>query len=219
LRLRLLASTVLRVAPAELRSRARGRFGGELRRAGSFAQLSLLGAQACLDAAGAGRALGLLWTSAHGALLATRAALVEQLQECEPVMPFTFVATQPHLAAALLAQRSHTVARSAFLYLGPDGWPWLMHVARAWLADCDQVLVGWVEESTTEDVAHQSDWCLLASGAGGVQCEPSQDDAPALQATTSDWLSRLAAWQCAPRGPLTLRGAAQAWRFSAFEAS
>lgn len=173
--MRLLAPTVLRVAPAELGVRARARFGGELRRAGSFAQLGLLGAQACLDAAGAGRALGLLWTSAHGALLATRAALAEQLQEGEPVMPFTFVATQPHLAAALLAQRSHPVTRSAFLYLAPEDWPWLIHLAQAWLADCDRVLLGWVEESTTDEVAHQSDWCLFARGAGEVQCEPSQD--------------------------------------------
>ena len=221
--MRLLAPTVLRIAPAELRSRARERFGGELRRAGSFAQLGLLGAQACLDAAGGGRPFGLLWTSAHGALLATQAALAEQLLEGEPVMPFTFVATQPHLCAALLAQRSHAVTRSAFLYLVPEDWPCLLQLAAAWLAECGQVLLGWVEESTVENLPHQSDWCLVAGGASGVKCEAVQAGAEVLQATTADWLSRLAAWHGAPHAPLTLRGAAQAWRFSAaasaFEAS
>lgn len=171
LTVKLLAPTVLRIAPGELRARAHERFDGELRRAGSFAQLCLLGAQACLDTAdthGYTRgSLGLLWTSAHGALLATRAALRDGLQRSEPAMPFTFVATQPHLAAALLAQRSHTVARSAFLYLDADGWPWLARLAQAWLADCEQVLVGRVEESAVEAIAHQSDWCLLTNRPAG----------------------------------------------------
>jgi hypothetical protein len=173
--MRLLAPTVLRLAPAQLRARVGQRFGAQLRRAGSFAQLALLGAEACLDAAGAGRTLGVLWGSAHGALLSTRAALAEQREEGEPVMPFTFVATQPHLAAALLAQRSHPVARSAFLYVAADDWPWLMHLARAWLADCERVLLGWVEESAAEDVPHQSDWCALARDGTGLRCEPSGD--------------------------------------------
>ncbi len=160
----LLAPTALRIAPQELRARAHARFGGDLRRAGSFAQLCLLGAQDCLDAAPDGGPLGMLWTSTHGALLATRAALADGLQRGEPAMPFTFVATQPHLAAALLAQRSHTVARSAFVYLAADGWPWLARLARAWLPECGRILVGRVEESIADDVAHQSDWCLLANG-------------------------------------------------------
>ena len=160
----LLAPTALRIAPQELRARAHARFGGDLRRAGSFAQLCLLGAQDCLDAAPDGGPLGMLWTSTHGALLATRAALADGLPRGEPAMPFTFVATQPHLAAALLAQRSHTVARSAFVYLAADGWPWLARLARAWLPECGRILVGRVEESIADDVAHQSDWCLLANG-------------------------------------------------------
>ncbi len=164
--MQLLAPTILRIAPHELRGRARERFGGELRRAGSFAQLCLLGAQACLDAAGGAEPFGVLWTSTYGALLATRAALADGLQRGEPAMPFTFVATQPHLAAALLAQRSHTVTRSAFLYLAADGWPWLARLGEAWLAECGQVLVGRVEESLAEDVAHQSDWCLLTNRLG-----------------------------------------------------
>lgn len=161
----LLAPTVLRIAPHELRARAHARFGGELRRAGSFAQLCLLGAQDCLDAAPASGPLGMLWTSTHGALLATRAALADGLSRGEPAMPFTFVATQPHLAAALLAQRSHPIARSAFVYLAAQGWPWLAQLARTWLVDCGGILVGRVEESIAEDIAHQSDWCLLADGA------------------------------------------------------
>lgn len=162
--MRLLAPTVLRIAPHELRARAHARFGGELRRAGTFAQLCMLGAQDCLDAAPGRGPLGVLWTSTHGALLATRAALADGLARGEPAMPFTFVATQPHLAAALLAQRSHTVARSAFVYLAADGWPWLARLAQVWLAECTQVLVGRVEESVEEAAAHQSDWCLLAEG-------------------------------------------------------
>lgn len=157
----LLAPTVLRIAPPELRARTSARFGGELRRAGSFAQLCLLGAQDCLDAAGARGPLGMLWTSTHGALLATCAALADGLPRGEPAMPYTFVATQPHLAAALLAQRSHAIARSAFIYLAAEGWPWLARLAQAWLPECGQVLVGRVEESTAGDVAHQSDWCLV----------------------------------------------------------
>jgi hypothetical protein len=162
----LLAPTVLRVAPRELRARAQARFGAELRRAGSFAQLCLLGAQDCLDAAPAAGPLGMLWTSTHGALLATRAALADGLSRGEPAMPFTFVATQPHLAAAFLAQRSHPIARSAFVYLAAEGWPWLARLAQAWLPDFGRILVGRVEESIADDVAHQSDWCLLAKEPG-----------------------------------------------------
>ena len=121
--MRLRAPTVLRIAPEELRARARKRFGGELRRAGSFAQLCLLGAQACLDAAGVRGPLGVLWTSAHGAALATRAALKEGLQPGAPAMPFTFVATQPHLAAALIAQRSQAVRST----VRSSEWPPPMH--------------------------------------------------------------------------------------------
>jgi hypothetical protein len=186
LTLHLLAPTVLRIAPRELRERAHQRFGGELRRAGSFAQLCLLGAQACLDAANTRGSLGLLWTSAHGALLATRAALRDGLQKSEPAMPFTFVATQPHLAAALLAQRSREIARNAFLYLDADGWPWLARLAQAWLADCEQVLVGRVEESTAESIAHQSDWCLVMNQPAGAPCASLEDSEflRALEAAT-----------------------------------
>jgi len=158
---RLVAPTALRVPAAELKRRAHERFGDELRRAGSFAQLTLLGATACLEAAGGGGLLGMLWTSAHGTLLSTRAALGE-LRSGEPLMPFTFIATQPHLAAALLARRGIPVARSAFLYLEPGGERWLVELARVWLGDCERVLVGWVEESAADGVAHQSDWCVLA---------------------------------------------------------
>jgi hypothetical protein len=183
--MQLLAPTVLRIAPRELRARAHARFGGELRRAGSFAQLCLLGAQDCLDAAPARGPLGMLWTSTHGALLATRAALADGLARGEPAMPFTFVATQPHLAAALLAQRSHPIARSAFVYLAAEDWPWLARLARAWLAHCGRILIGRVEESVAEDVAHQSDWCLLANGSAEELSAPLEgsDFLRALQST------------------------------------
>jgi len=169
----MLAPTALRIAPAELRTLAHKRFGDKLRRAGSFAQLTLLGARACLEEARqneAGRtegaeSLGLLWGSSRGAALSTHAAL-HDLRSGDPVMPFTFVATQPHLGAALFAQHVHPVTRSAFLYLEPGGEPGLVELARAWLRDCDRVLVGRVEESAADDASHQSDWCLLARTAG-----------------------------------------------------
>ncbi len=173
--MQLRAPTVLRIAPGELRARAHARFGGELRQAGSFAQLCMLGAQACLDAAGGKRPLGVLWTSARGAALATRAALEDGLQPGAPAMPFTFVATQPHLAAALLAQRSHAIARSAFLYLAAGDWPWLARLAQAWLAECGQVLVGRVEESDAAGSAHQSDWCLFTNEPASPPDAPPGD--------------------------------------------
>src|SRR6266853_6202697 len=76
----LLAPTVLRVAPEDFPARVRARFAAELRRAGRFAQLCLLGAQACLDAAGGDGPLGVLLASEFGALHATRAALDEGLR-------------------------------------------------------------------------------------------------------------------------------------------
>lgn len=182
--MRLVAPTVLRIAPDELARRARERFGGELRRAGSFAQLSLLGAQACLDAAPKASSLGVLWASAHGAVGAARAAIAEAASG-EPVMPFTFVATQPHLAATLLAQRGAPVKRAAFVHVPPAAWPLLLDMAQAWLANCEAVLLGWVEEAaegiTGETAAHQSDWCLLRGKA-------ARDRAGTLPATFADWL-------------------------------
>ena len=211
----LVAPTVLRVAPDELSAQTRARFGAELRRAGGFAQLCLLGAQACLDAAGPGDSLGVLWSSGRGAAHAARAALAEWLRSGEPVMPFTFIATQPHLAGALLAQRSHPVARTAFLHLGADAWPWLLRLAQAWLGECEQVLVGWVEESNGEGAAHQSDWCIVRRRPAPVRCEAARDGVDAVAASTADWISRLAAWHAAPHAALALRGGADAWRFAA----
>ena len=155
----LVAPTILRVPPSELGARAKERFGGELRRAGTFAQLALLGAQACLDAAPSCASLGVLWASSHGAIGAARTAIAEAARG-EPVMPFTFVATQPHLAATLLAQRGAPVARAAFVHVEPTHWPRLLGIAQAWLAECEQVLLGWVEESLAGE-AQQSDWCVL----------------------------------------------------------
>lgn len=210
----LAAPTMVRVAAAQLAPRVRERFGGELRRAGTFAQLSLLGAQACLDAAPERSSLGVLWASSHGALGAARAALAEAARG-EPVMPFTFVATQPHLAATLLAQRSAPVARAAFVHVDAGGWPWLLRVAQAWLAGCEQVLLGWVEEAAEKDDTHRSDWCVLQNAPGELSCEPLREARGALPATSADWLARVAAWAAAPREPLALRGGGEAWRFAA----
>jgi len=208
----LAAPTVTRIGAAELAPRVRERFGGELRRAGTFAQLCLLGAQACLDAAPKSASLGVLWASGHGAVGAARAAIAEAASG-EPVMPFTFVATQPHLAATLLAQRSLPVARAAFVHPELAGWPLLLRLARAWLTDCDQVLLGWVEEAAAGG-EHQSDWCVLRKEPGELSCEPLREARGALPATSADWLARVAAWAAAPREPLALRGGSEAWRFT-----
>ena len=211
----------MRVPPAELGERARERFGGELRRAGSFAQLCMLGAQACLDAADvpgeppAARAgsVGVLWNSSRGPVGAVQAALAE-MRRGEPVMPFSFVALQPHLAATLLAQRSVPVARAAFVRLEDGGWPWLLAQASAWLASCDQVLLGWVEEGDAAGGAHQSDWCVLQRRPARVSCEALRETKGALPATGADWLARVTAWLASPREPLALRGSGEAWRFT-----
>jgi len=212
----LLAPTVLRVAPEDLPARVRARFAAELRRAGGFAQLCLLGAQACLEAAGGDGPLGVLWASEFGAVQATRAALDEDLKRGEPAMPFTFIAMQPHLAGALLAQRSHPVTRAACLYLAADAWPSLPQLAQRWLAECDRVLVGWVEESGAAGAAHRSDWCLLQKkpAAGAVRCERSLKADNAAAAAAEDWIPRVAAWRGSGHAPLLLRGGEDAWSFT-----
>jgi hypothetical protein len=212
----LLAPTALRVAPADFRGRVRERFAGGLRRAGSFAQLCLLGAQACLDAAGGEGRLGFLYASRLGALHAVRAALDEGLRRGEPAMPFNFIAMQPHLAGALLAQRGYAVTRTAHLHLAPGSWPLVLRAAQGWLAECERVLLGWVEESDSEDIAHRSDWCLLRRepAAGAARCTPEKSPEAAAPATAEDWIARVAVWRDAPRSPLLLRGDEEAWRFA-----
>jgi hypothetical protein len=210
----LLAPTALRIAPDDLAARVRARFAAELRRAGRFAQLCLLGAQACLDAAGGEGPLAVLWASEFGALHATRAALAEDLKRGEAAMPFSFIATQPHLAGALLAQRSHPVTRTACLYLPPEAWPSLPRLAQRWLAECEGVLVGCVEESGRDGAAHRSDWCLFRKtpAAGALRCERSLTAEGSADAAAEDWIPRVAAW----RGPgrLFLRGGEDAWSFA-----
>jgi hypothetical protein len=151
----------LRIPPSELRGRAHARFGDRLRRAGSFAQLTVLGAAACLEDAGGSGTLGLLWTSSRGAFLATRSALAE-LRSGE-LMPYTFIATQPHLAAPLFAEHVHPLARSAFVQVEPGQEALLETLARAWSRDCERVLIGQVEESAAEAAPHRSDWRLLGA--------------------------------------------------------
>jgi len=212
----LCAPTALRVAPGDLAAQVRARFANDLRRAGRYAQLCLLGAQACLDAARGEGATGVLWASQLGPLEATRAALDETLARGEPVMPFTFIAMQPHLAGALLAQRSPQVARTACLVLAPDAWPQLLRLAERWLADCERVLVGWVEESESAGAAHRSDWCLLRkqSAAGAIRCEHMPHSRDAAAATGEDWIARIGAWRGTPQAPLLLGGGESAWRFT-----
>ena len=210
----LLAPTTLRIAPAELAAQVRARFGADLRRAGSFAQLGMLGAQACLDAAGTAGSLGVLWSSPLGALRAIRAALDDDLRHDAPVMPFTFIAMQPHLAAALLA-RAHPVSRSAHLHLAADAWPWLLRIAQGWFSSCERVLVGCVEESEEHQRVHRSDWCLVqqAAVAGSIRAEAARDAAASV-ATVADWIARIGAWHAGARDPLALRGGGEAWRFT-----
>ena len=204
----LAAATTLRLGAGEIASLARDRFGGELRRAGAFTQLCLLGAQECLGAGPATGSLGVLCSSGHGAIGAARAALAEA-----PLMPFTFIATQPHLAAALLAQRAGPVPRAACVHVAADGWPWLLRLAQAWLAGCDRVLVGWVEEGDAS--ACRSDWCLFQRGAAALRCEALPAPAGALAATVADWIGRVVAWRAGARiEELALRGGEEAWRFT-----
>lgn len=212
----LLAPIVLRIAPEELPARVRARFGSELRRAGAFGQLCMLGAQACLDAAGDDGPLGVLWSSRLGALHAIRAALDESLPRGEPAMPFTFIGMQPHLAGALLAQRAHPVTRSAHLHLADEDWSLLLSVAQGWLAECERVLVGSVEESDSSGVAHKSDWCLLLKKpvAGAIRLEPAPHEDTAVAATAEDWIARIAAWRLESQAPLLMRGSDEAWRFA-----
>jgi len=146
----------LRIPRDQLAERVRERFGGELRRAGTFAQVGMLGAVACLDAAPRPSSLGVLWWSAYGARDAAQAALAEA-RNGEPLMPFTFIATQPHLLATLLAQHGAPVTRAAFVHVDPSASPILPGLAQAWLKSCEAVLLGYVEEGQP----HCSDWRLL----------------------------------------------------------
>jgi hypothetical protein len=123
---------------------------------------------------------------------------------------------QPHLAGALLAQRSHPVVRTACLYLAPDAWPSLPQLAQRWLAECERVLVGCVEESGSGGAAHRSDWCLFQKKpvAGAMRCERTLRPKNAAAATGEDWIPRVAAWRGSAGAPLLLRGGEDAWSFT-----
>jgi hypothetical protein len=107
------------------------------------------------------------------------------------------------------------VACTACLYLPPDAWPGLPRLALGWLAECERVLVGWVEESGSGGAAHRSDWCLFQKKpvAQAVRCERSLEAENAAAATGEDWIARVAAWSSAD-APLLLRGGEDAWRFT-----
>jgi len=145
----LLAPTRLELSAEELTRQVRERFGPELRRLGTFTQLCLLGADTCLEASATSGNLGVLLATAHGARSAVQAAL-------EEVMPFTFIATQTHLAGALLARR-HPVVRAACVYQDTEDREGLRRMAQAWLGACERVALGWVEEASG-GVPHLSRW-------------------------------------------------------------
>jgi hypothetical protein len=208
----LLSPTVLRIARDELSARVRERFGPDLRRSGSFAQICMLGAQACLDAAGGGGTLGVLWSSRLEDQRAMHVVLDHSLKLGEPAMPFAFMGMQPHLAGTLLAQRGTPVGRSAHLHLEDEDWPLLLSTSQAWLRECDRVLFGRVEESQQDGVPHQSDWCVLGTNAvpGAIRVEPANDG---VRATATDLIERVA--RAKPGAPLLLSGRGGAWRFTA----
>jgi hypothetical protein len=212
----LLAPTILRVPPADLRARVRQRFADGLRRTGSFGQLCMIGAQTCLDAAGGDGPLGVVWASTLGSAHATRAMLNADLQRGEPAMPISFIGTQPHLAGVLLAQRSYPIRRTAFFHLGPHAWSWLPLLAQSWFGDCERLLVGWVEESDAPDLAHRSDWCMLQAkpAPGSLRCEPTSDMQSAVAVTSQDWIARVSTWPADRGTTLVLRGDDEAWRFA-----
>lgn len=180
----LLAPTLIDLSREELAGEVRARFGSELRRLGVFTQLCLLGAATCLDASRTAGSLGVLLATRDGGLTAARAALGEELRRGEPMMPFTFIATQTSLAGALLARRSH-VARAACLYLEPQDWPWLLRSARSWLARCERVAVGWVEDSAGGE-PHHSHWGVLVRDGAGFPVPAGEEGLPA---TLGEWLS------------------------------
>lgn len=210
--------SALRIDPGELATLVRAQFGNELRRVGGYSQIGLLGAQACLARSGGAEPIAVLCASERGALHETRAALGEELQQGEASMPFTFIATQPHLAGVLLAQRGHVVTRVAHLHLAAHAWPWLFAIARGWLAaqEC-AVLAGWVEEAAAPAATHRSDWCVLRNepAAGAIRCAVADDDEPQAQRAAHDWMQRIAAWRAHAQPVLTLRGSGGTWRFSA----
>jgi hypothetical protein len=210
----LLAPTVLRIAREELPAKVRARFGAELRRSGSFAQVSMLGAQAGLDAAGGEGSLGVLWSSRLEDQRAMRAVLDESLKRGEPAMPFAFMGMQPHLAGTLLAQRGVPVERSAHVHLEDEDWPLLLATAQSWLGECERVLFGRVEESQADGVPHRSDWCVLGKKAapGATRVEPADENASEVSAT--DLIEHVGLWRAKPGSPLLLRGSGGAWRFT-----
>jgi hypothetical protein len=181
----LLASTLLDLSQEIFVKEVRARFGSELRRLGVFTQLCLLGAQACLEASGTSGRLGVLLATEYGGLTAARAALDDGLRRGEPMMPFTFIATQTNLAGALLARR-HDVARAACLYLGAQDWPWVLRIARSWLGQCERVAVGWVEDAARGE-PHRSHWGVLVRDGAGIPVPAGEEGLPE---TMGEWLGR-----------------------------
>ena len=95
--------------PPDWRERLGRRLDQRLRRIGSWAELALYGARACLDLSGEERlpAGAMLCVSCHrGPVEATQRALVQRAERGLP-MPFTFLQSQPGQVLAALCQSLH----------------------------------------------------------------------------------------------------------------
>lgn len=99
------AHVALDPLPADWRDQLARRLGARPRRLGGWAELALLGARLCLDAAGeehlpAGAVLRVV--GVHGPMEATR-AVVEQATQGLP-LPFSFMQSQPSQMLAAVSQ-------------------------------------------------------------------------------------------------------------------
>lgn len=171
----LTAVTRLSLAPDDLRTQLRTLLGQPLRRAGTFAKLSVAGAMSCGEASKE-LTTALLWSSAFGAHEETQSVLRELSCGVEP-MPFDFIATLPVVSAIHAAQHAPSIKFGVFLPAMADAaetWPRLLLLALHWLDEhrCDRVICGWVEEARerTGAIEHISHW--LALTRAGLSTHP-----------------------------------------------
>ncbi|MCK9259096.1 MAG: hypothetical protein M0P63_04970 [Azoarcus sp.] len=135
-----------------------------LRRAGAFAELCLVGVDACAADDEYSGSIAILVASRSGPRQAFTRVLEDLCLRSEAPMPFDFLATQAVLAALPLQKR--LPALGALLYLpGTDDcnvlWQRMTQLANAWLADGRHrhVLIGIVEPGTPQ---HHCEWRHLA---------------------------------------------------------
>ncbi|MET0349323.1 MAG: beta-ketoacyl synthase N-terminal-like domain-containing protein [Rhizobacter sp.] len=145
--------------PADWRDTLAKRLGHRPRRLGPWAELALLGARQCLDAAGEDTlppdAL-LRVASWRGADTATAAAL-DQCRTGQP-MPFTFLQSQPSQMLAALSQHLHWQGDARFLIA--DDTKHLLALARHEVGPAG-LLIGWVEEGAVAGTEARSEWWRL----------------------------------------------------------